>query len=47
MRMDEGAALAILDGMERAQAAARVGATSGGDGGIAMIGDGRDGGEVD
>ena len=49
MRMDEGAVLAILDGMERAaRAAARVpGATSEGDGGIAMIGDGRDGGEVD
>ena len=41
MRMDEGAVLAILDGMERAaRAAARVpGATS--------EGDGRDGGEVD
>ena len=48
MRVDEGAVLAILDGMERARAgAARVGATSEGDGGIAMIGDGRDGGEVD
>ena len=48
MRMDEGAVLAILDGMEMADtAAARVGVTSEEDGGIMMIGDGHDGGEVD